>query len=104
MLSAILYPDDLKDYEGYKDYFFSRKKWFFSILALCFAADIADTFLKGDKYFSQLGNEYLIRNISHIALCIVAIFIKNKIFQYILASAFIIYEIFYIVRFYNLEV
>ncbi|MFC6267988.1 hypothetical protein [Frigoriflavimonas asaccharolytica] len=104
MLCAILYPDDLNDYDGYKDYFFSRKKWFFTILALCFAADIVDTYLKGEKYFSQLGNEYLIRNVSHIVFCVVAVFIKNKIFHYAMASAFIIYEIIYIVRFYNLEV
>ena len=103
MLCAILYPDDLKDYTGYKDYFFSRKNWFFGILALCFVADIIDTNMKGDTYVSNLGTEYYVRNISHIALCIGAILIKNKIFHVILVISFLLYEISFILRYFNFE-
>ena len=103
LLCAILYPDDLKDYKGYEDYFFSRKNWFFSVLALCFTADIVDTFLKGNNYFLATIPEYFPRIIAHILLCIMAVLIKNKTFHYVLAVVFILYEISFIFRFFNIE-
>lgn len=103
LLCAILYPDDLKDYDGYKEYFFSRKKWFFGILALCFLADFIDTFIKGDTYFLKNLNEYYVRNITHILLCVAAIFTKNKIFHIVLITIFILYEISFILRYFNFE-
>lgn len=103
LLCAILYPDDLKDYKGYEDYFFSRKKWFFAILTLCFLADIFDTYLKGNNYFLSASTEYYLRIFSHIALCIFAIFNKNRKIHYILVTAFILYEISFILRFFNVE-
>ena len=33
-LCALLFPDDMKDYAGFQDYFMSRRQWFFGILAL----------------------------------------------------------------------
>ena len=103
LLCAILYPDDLKGYDGYEDYFFSRKKWFFSVLAVCFLADIIDTTLKGSDYFLASVPEYYPRIIVHAALCLLAVFIKNKWFQYLLVIAFILYEISFIFRFFNIE-
>lgn len=103
IICAILYPDDLRDYSGYEEYFFSRRKWFYSMLALCFGADLIDTYIKGAEYIANLGNEYYFRNIVHIALCISAIFIKNKKFHWVLAIGFLIYEIQFILRFFNFE-
>lgn len=103
LLCAILYPDDLNDYAGYEDYFFSRKNWFFGILAICFLADIIDTSLKGHGYFEKLGMEYYIRTFSHFALCILAIFTKSRRIHLFLVIGFILYEISFILRFYNLE-
>lgn len=103
LLCAILYPDDLKDYKGYDDYFFSRKNWFFSILGLCFLADIIDTFVKGNNYFLASEPEYYPRIVVHAALCILALFIKNKTFHYVLVIAFILYEISFIFRFFSIE-
>jgi hypothetical protein len=49
-LCTLLFPSDLKDYSGYEDYFISRRKWFFGILAVTFVADVVDTCLKGSAY------------------------------------------------------
>ncbi|WP_417429415.1 hypothetical protein [Halpernia sp.] len=103
LLCAILYPDDLKDYKGYEDYFYSRKNWFFGILALCFAADIIDTSIKGNAYFLGLQMAYYIRIVSHIILCLAAIRFNNKKFHTALVVFFILYEIFFILQFFNLE-
>ena len=55
LLSTILFPDKLDEYKGFKDYFISRKRWFFGILALTFMVDVWDTLLKGNEYAAALG-------------------------------------------------
>jgi hypothetical protein len=103
VLCAILYPDDLIDYEGYEDYFYSRKNWFFAILAISFGADMIDTAIKGGNYFLYNQGEYYIRIISHILLCLMGIKVHNKVFHTVLAILFIVYELSYILRLFNVE-
>lgn len=78
-MSALLFPDDLRDYTGYENYFYSRKKWFFLVLGFSFVMDIIDTSLKGKEYAGHLGIEYPLRNIVHLILCIIAIRVSKKI-------------------------
>jgi hypothetical protein len=47
LICVILFPDDLAEYEGFRDYFLSRRKWFFGILGLSLVFDIIDTSIKG---------------------------------------------------------
>ncbi|TDW50351.1 hypothetical protein EV144_102790 [Flavobacterium sp. 270] len=103
LLCALLYPDDLNDYTGYEDYFYSRKKWFFAILAISFAADLIDTAIKGGNYFLYNQGEYYVRIISHIILCFAAIKVHNKTFHTVLVLLFIVYELSYILRLFNVE-
>lgn len=103
VLCAILYPEDLKGYDGYKDYYYSRKGWFFGVLAITFLADIMDTYIKGPVYFLGASTEYYIRIASHIILCIAAIKIKKPEFHKVLAIIFIIYELSFILRYFNIE-
>jgi hypothetical protein len=46
-LSALLFPQDLDEYQGYQDYFLSRRRWFFGFVALTEALDVVDTLIKG---------------------------------------------------------
>lgn len=71
-LCTLLFPDDLQDYGGYRDYFLSRRHWFFGLLALVFAIDFLDTAIKGPDYFTRMGLEYPLRNLLLIALCLLA--------------------------------
>jgi hypothetical protein len=57
-LCTLLFPSDLKDYSGYEEYFLSRRKWFFGLLAATFIADIIDTSLKGSAYLHSFGRLY----------------------------------------------
>ncbi|HEY6902438.1 MAG TPA: hypothetical protein VI233_17395 [Puia sp.] len=101
-ICALLWPDDIKDYdERYEDYFYSRKKWFFAVLAFSFVADIVDTYLKKSGYFLQNTIEYPIRNVLHFAVCIAAMYIGNRRFHAVLVIAFILYELVYIIRLFN---
>lgn len=103
LLCAILYPDDIKDYLDYEDYFLSRKVWFFSILALCYLADIIDTYIKGSDYLLGSQPEYYPRIFIHVAFCGVAVAVKNNLFQKILVIAMILYEISFILRYFSVE-
>jgi hypothetical protein len=58
LLCAVLFPTDVEGYDGYQDYFMSRRGWFFSLLLLTTAIDVVDTALKGADYFASLGVEY----------------------------------------------
>ena len=101
-LCALLWPDDVKDYgERWDAYFYSRKKWFFAVLAFSFIADVGDTFLKGKGYFLQYTVEYPIRTGLHFALCIVAMYVSSRRFHAALVILFILYELTYIVRLFN---
>lgn len=103
MICAILYPDDLQGYKGYEDYFYSRKNWFFGLLLISFLADIIDTSIKGGDYFIWANTEYYVRIVSHIILCLLAMKTSNRVFHKALVLVLIVYEISFIIRFYNLE-
>ena len=101
-LCALLWPDDVKDYDNrYEDYFYSRKKWFFGVLAASFIADFVDTMLKGQDYFLSRTWEYPVRNCVHFLLCVVAMFVSNRRFQAVLVIVFLLYELTYILRLFD---
>jgi len=103
VLSALLFPDDLKDYTGYENYFYSRKKWFFGVLAFSYMMDSIDTLLKGKQYAIGFGAEFPLRNTIHFILCIVAIKVNNKKFHAALVILFLLYELSFILRLYNTQ-
>jgi len=104
VICALLYPDDINDYKDYKDYYFSRRKWLFSFLAIAFLADLVDTMVKGHEYLTHFGWELPIRALILMGLCLTAIKVKNPRFHLLLAILFILYELSYIARFYNIEI
>jgi hypothetical protein len=97
-LCALLFPDDMQDYDGYADYFMSRRRWFFGILALTAIADVADTLFKGVDYFRSFGIEYPLQTAITIALCLVAMATKNQLFHGAFVAANIAYQVSWIVR------
>lgn len=57
---ALLFPRDLAGYEGFEDYFYSRRGWFFGVNLVSVAVDVADSLLKGFEHFRSLGPVYVI--------------------------------------------
>jgi hypothetical protein len=102
-LCTLLFPSDLHDYSGYEDYFLSRRKWFFGILAATFVADIIDTNLKGSAYLHSFGIEYPIRIGVSLAVCIVAMFVRNRRVQLTLLALSLLYQVSFILRLYGTE-
>ena len=65
LLCTLLFPDDLAEYAGWRDYFQSRRSWFFGIMAVLYVIDFVDTLIKGRRYYHHFGIEYPIRNLAY---------------------------------------
>jgi hypothetical protein len=80
-LSALLFPQDLQGYDGYKDYFLSRRAWFFGFVALTETLDLIDTWIKGAEHLQSLGPEYPIRISLFLVMCAIAARTRNLTFH-----------------------
>lgn len=98
---TLLFPSDLNDYDGYEDYFISRRRWFFGLLAAAFVADIFDTALKGSAYLHAFGVEYPIRISINLTICAIGFFTLNRRLQIGLLFVSLAYHVFSIIRLYN---
>jgi hypothetical protein len=78
---ALLVPRDLTGYDGYKDYFYSRRAWFFGIGLAADLADIADSLAKGVSHFIALGPQYLIGQAVLVTLFVIALRTRNERFH-----------------------
>jgi hypothetical protein len=87
LMCVLFFPEEMADYAGFKEYFYSRRKWIFSLMAILFAADFLDTLVKGTAYLHALGPMYYIRTASYLLLSVAAIKIKDERFH----TAFAIY-------------
>jgi hypothetical protein len=61
MLAAMLFPDQINEYDGFKDYFQKRKTGFYVLLLALFIIDSLDTVIKGKQYYDHYGMIYPIR-------------------------------------------
>ncbi len=100
LLCALLFPDDMKDYDGFADYFMSRRKWFFGLLALSFLIDIVDTALKGWVHLANLGLEYPLRIAAYVALCLIAMATAHRGFHAAFVCVALVYQLLWILRLY----
>lgn len=81
-ICAILFPDDMREYAGFKAYFHSRRAWFYSLLAVLFTVDMLDSALKGAAHFKSLGLEYPIRQSVLIGLSLVGTQVASERYHY----------------------
>lgn len=101
LLCAILFPDDLAEYSGYRQYFYSRRKWFFGLLAATYVADVFDSWIKGPAHLAAQGPEYLARTVAYVLLCIVAARTENVRFHVAFAVGSLLYQVSWILRLYD---
>lgn len=100
-LCVLIFPTTLEDYGGYEEYFISRRRWFFGMLAVTYVVDFLDTLLKGKAYLAALGWEYPVRNAVFVVLCVAAAWTANRRFHAVFVSAGLIYQITWIFRLYD---
>lgn len=98
LLCAFTFSNSTNQHSSYREYFYSRRHWFFGVLALVYAADLWDTWIKGPEYFRNFGTEYIVRNVSHIALSLAAILVRSPAFHGAFVLFALVYQISWIVR------
>jgi hypothetical protein len=82
LLCVLLFPEEMADYNGFKEYAYSRRQWIFSLMTVLFVADLADTFIKGGgAYVHSLGAFYYAWAIVYILLSAAAITMKGEWFH-----------------------
>ena len=101
LLCAFTLPERVDDDADYREHFYSRRRWFFGLLAGVFAMDFIDTWTKGAAYFESLGPEYIVRNVAYIVLSLVAMKTTNSRFHGVFALAAIVYEVLWTLRRYE---
>jgi hypothetical protein len=90
---ALLFPRDLVGYDGFKDYFYSRRRWFFGIGLAGQAIDLVDTLLKGMDHFHSLGPSYVIALATISVLLMIAMWTRNERYH----GAFAIFAVAYLI-------
>lgn len=100
-LCALLFPDTISDYSGYRDFFMSRRKWFFGVLAATVVFDLIDTLIKGPAHYALFSEEYWFRVPVYLCLCAVAAWSSNRRFQMAFVTVALLYNVSWIVRHFN---
>lgn len=100
-LCALLFPDNIDEYSGYADYFMSRRRWFFGVLAATFVFDYLDTLLKGREHVELFGIEYELRITAYLILCAIAAFTSNRLFHGMLITGSLAYQLSWILRLFD---
>jgi len=54
---ALLMPNDLTGYKGFRDYFYSRRRWLFGVMAAIYVFDWIDSLIKAQQ-LPMLGSYY----------------------------------------------
>lgn len=101
LLGAMLFPESMQGYISYEDYFYSKRGWFFGLLALAYVLDVIDTLLKGESHFAKFSLEYLIRTPILVGLCVIAILTVNRKFHAIFVLGALSYQVTWIWRLFN---
>ncbi|TIM33663.1 MAG: hypothetical protein E5Y61_15810 [Mesorhizobium sp.] len=101
LLCALLFPDSMLDYTSYEDFFYSRRAWFFGLLAATYLLDVIDTLLKGPEHFARFGVEYLFRTPVFVTLCVIAILVSDRRFHIAFVAAALVYQISFILRLFD---
>jgi len=101
LMASLLIPDAIDEYAGYEEYFISRRRWFFGLLAATVPVDLIDTLAKGGGHVRSLGVEYPLRLAVVLVLCGVAAWTPNRRFHLAFALIYLLYLIAWILRLYR---
>lgn len=96
LMAALLFPDDIDDYDGYEDFFLKRRAWFFALFGATFLLDVVDTLIKGEPYFDTLGIGYLIQVPIGLILAGIAIWTANRRYHLALVVVRLLYQAWWI--------
>ena len=91
LICAVVFPRDLEGYDGYEDYFLTRRGWFFGLLIGWSVIDMIDTWIKGPDYFASLGATALVFNAVLILSSVIGIAVRRGWVQATIAVVQLLY-------------
>lgn len=97
-IASLLFPDSMDEYTGYEDYFESRRRWFYGLLAAIFVVDIGNTLIKGTDFFLALGVQYPIRQVLLAVGAVIAIFVSSRKYQVFFVTLALVHQFIWIFR------
>lgn len=103
ILAAMLFPDDMGKYRGFKDYLQARRKAFYSVLFVLFSLDVIDTLIKGEEYYTFYGWGYTLRSFILILGSFIAIFIRSEKYQLIFVVIALAYQMIWLLHLFGLD-
>lgn len=96
LLTTLLFPDSIAEYENYCDYFMRRRKWFFGLFASVNVFDVIDTLIKGPEHVSKYEADYWVQPPLYVALSLIAIATPNRKFHYAFVTLNLAYQLYFI--------
>ena len=101
LLAALLFPDNISEYDGYEDFFLKRRHWFFGLFAATFIFDIIDTLIKGQTHWLEFGWEYYIQVPVGLVLSAIAIWTATRRYHLGLVTLHLMFQTAWIIRLFN---
>ena len=101
LVCAMLFPKDLEGYAGYREYFLSRRQWFFSLLLAWLGIDILDSWIKGAAHLASLGSEYFIASGVSAVLILLGFLTRREMIHAALAVTLLGYQVSWAFRLFN---
>lgn len=90
---ALLFPSDLKEYAGYEEFYYSRRRWLLGIGVAHALADVADTLLKGWAHFTSLGWSYPVAIAAMLVLFTGGMITQNRRYHATVALLLLAYQL-----------
>lgn len=97
ILCSLLFPDDISEYQGYRDYYYARRQWFFGIVAFTYPIDALDAYIKNGAHIASMSTIHIVRTVLCTLLCLVAVYTSNERYHALLAIVLIGDIIFWII-------
>lgn len=101
LICAVLFPSNVAPYDGFKQYFLARRRWFFGMLIAWLAIDLLDTLAKGAAYFASLGVEYPVAQAGLALVCLAGLLSPRERVQVAVLLIVVAYQASRIVRFFD---
>jgi hypothetical protein len=104
LICTLLFPSDLGSHANFKEYFLSRRRVFFGMLAALLVVDVLDTLSKGAAHFASLGIEYPVSQAALVVLCIIGFLSPRPRVQAVLVILALGYLVLRVGRFFDVAI